>query len=159
VVIINTDRCNGCGACLDACPTEAIYLVDDRATVDESLCRDCRACINTCPTEAISLALPSESVIDPVPVPALQPEPHVIQVKAEPAPATLRSSLLPVVGGALAWAGREILPRLADYFLYDLDRRLDRKQTCATRQSAPVSRFTAGGGGNGRRRRRRRHGR
>jgi NAD-dependent dihydropyrimidine dehydrogenase PreA subunit len=158
LVIINTDHCSSCGSCLDACPTGAIYLVDGRAAVEQSLCRECEACIATCPTEAISLSVPSESVVAPIPVPTLRPKPQVIQVKTESASVFLRSSLLPVVGGALVLARREILPWLADYFLYDLDRRLERRQTIPTRQSTPTSRATVHSRGGGQRQRHRQRG-
>jgi len=156
MVTINLERCNGCGTCVEACPTGAIYLVGDRAAVDQSLCRDCQACIAACPMEAISLVVPSESTVPPVRVPALRPEPQAIQVKTRPARVPLRSSLLPVVGGALVWAGREILPRLADYFLHDLDRRLEQRKVLPTRQSTPESSSPVCARGGGRRRRRRR---
>ena len=61
-------------------------------------------------------------------------------------------------GGALAWGWREIVPRLADVLLYDLDRRVARRRTPAVRQGTPFNGSSARGGGRGRRRRRRRRG-
>jgi hypothetical protein len=143
---------------VEVCPNAAIYLVAGKATLEQTLCRDCQACITACPTEAISLVTAKEAVAESVRVPALRPEPQVIQVKAKAAPAPLRASLLPVVGGALAWGWREIVPRLADYLLYDLDRRRARKQTPAARPGTPDNGSSARSRGSGRRRRRRRRG-
>jgi NAD-dependent dihydropyrimidine dehydrogenase PreA subunit len=53
VVKINADECTGCGACEEACPTEAI-TVDGVAKVDPDECVDCGTCIDECPQEAIS---------------------------------------------------------------------------------------------------------
>ena len=158
MIKINTERCNGCGECVEVCPTGAVYLVEGKATVEQTLCRDCEACIAACPTEAISLVTPKEAVVEPVRVPAPRPEPQVIQVKTQSAPAPFRASLLPVVGGALAWGWREIVPRLAEYLLYDLDRRVARRQTPAARQSTPDNGSSVRGGGRGRRSARRRGG-
>ncbi len=114
MIEINTALCNGCGACVEVCPTGALYLVEGKAMVEQKLCRDCESCIAACPTEAISLVSSKEAVVEPVRVPAPRPEPQVIQVKTKSAPAPLRASLLPIVGGALAWGWREIVPRLAE---------------------------------------------
>jgi len=133
MIKIDMQRCNGCGECVEVCPTGAIYLVGGKATVEQTLCRDCKACIAACHTEAISLVTSKETVVEPVRVPALRPGPQVIQVKTKSAPAPFRANLLPVVGGALAWGWREIVPRLAEYFLYDLDRRRARRQMPAAR--------------------------
>lgn len=54
-VKISLDTCIGCGACVGACPVEAISLNEDgKAVVDEATCIDCGACIGVCPTEAIT---------------------------------------------------------------------------------------------------------
>jgi NAD-dependent dihydropyrimidine dehydrogenase PreA subunit len=160
-IIIDTERCNGCGACTEVCPTGALYLVDGKAVVDSTLCRECEACIATCPTEAIvSTEEAPASGAEMRRVPALRPEPEIIRVKTQPAPVPLRARALPVVGAALAWAGREIVPRLAEYLLYDLDRRVAEGQMPSAPRSTVDSNSSigsrGGGRGGGRRRRRRR---
>ena len=69
----------------------------------------------------------------------------------------VQARVLPVIGAALAWAGREIVPHLADYVLDRLDRSLDGQRRTDTAQrsiSNTVSRGKQGGGGRHRRRRR-----
>jgi NAD-dependent dihydropyrimidine dehydrogenase PreA subunit len=158
MIAINTALCNGCGACVEVCPNGALYLVEGKAMVEHQLCRDCESCIAACPTEAISLVTPKEAVVEPVRVPVPRPEAPVVRVKTKSAPAPLRTSLLPLVGGALAWGWREIVPRLAEYVLYDLDRRVARRRTLAVRQGAADNGSPARGGGRGRQRRRRQRG-
>jgi len=55
VAIVNKDECIGCGVCVDACPSDAIKMVDDLAVIDEELCVDCGACVDECPNDAISM--------------------------------------------------------------------------------------------------------
>lgn len=49
---IKADDCVGCGACVDACPQDAI-TVDDIAVINADACVDCGACIDECPSGAI----------------------------------------------------------------------------------------------------------
>ncbi|AQQ09249.1 Ferredoxin [Sedimentisphaera cyanobacteriorum] len=54
--VIDKETCTGCGACVDACPVEAISLDDNgKAEVDADACIDCGACVDECPVEAISM--------------------------------------------------------------------------------------------------------
>ncbi|MDI6916509.1 MAG: 4Fe-4S binding protein [Thermoplasmatales archaeon] len=53
-VKIDEEKCTGCGACVDVCPTEAI-TVNEKAKVDEEKCIECSACVSECPVGAISL--------------------------------------------------------------------------------------------------------
>ena len=51
-----TDRCVGCGACLDnVCFAQAIALKDGRAEIGEA-CRGCGRCVETCPNQAIEIS-------------------------------------------------------------------------------------------------------
>ena len=164
MIIINTERCDGCGVCVDACAAGAIYLVGGKAAVDDALCQDYRekmatgtaACIAACPAEAITLTewaqMPQQVVTR---VPARRPESEAVVVRTGQMPVSLRAKVLPVVGAAMAWAGREIVPRLADYLLQNLDRRATNGRATATGSSegsAPSE------GQQGRRHRRRRRG-
>jgi len=51
-VKIIAEECVSCGACVDACPSSAIEILDI-AVVDDSKCVDCGACISECPSDAI----------------------------------------------------------------------------------------------------------
>ncbi len=53
--LVDQAKCNGCEACVDACPTEAINMIDGKAFVTIDECTDCEACVEECPEEAISM--------------------------------------------------------------------------------------------------------
>ena len=52
---VDETKCQACGACVSACPFEAI-AVADKATIDAAKCQDCGACEGACPFGAISAA-------------------------------------------------------------------------------------------------------
>ena len=54
VAIIDKDKCNACGTCVESCPVDAIKL-KEKAEVDEETCIDCGTCVDECPEEAITV--------------------------------------------------------------------------------------------------------
>lgn len=55
IIKIDRDKCNGCGACADACHEGAIEMIDGKATLTrEDYCDGLGDCLPVCPTDAIS---------------------------------------------------------------------------------------------------------
>jgi ferredoxin len=52
---VDVEKCTGCESCIDACPSEAIKMEDDKAVIDLDTCVDCGVCVDECPVEAISM--------------------------------------------------------------------------------------------------------
>ena len=56
---IDENKCTGCGTCINACPTQAITVSDNLATIDQDLCVECANCAAVCTAGAISGAVPA----------------------------------------------------------------------------------------------------
>ncbi len=55
IIEIDTDACNGCGACAEACHEGAIAMVDGKATLmRDDYCDGLGDCLPACPTGAIT---------------------------------------------------------------------------------------------------------
>jgi len=55
-VIIDKDKCTGCGACANICPMDVFEIKDGKSTaVNENDCISCRACEVQCPADAITI--------------------------------------------------------------------------------------------------------
>jgi len=52
---VDKTKCQGCGACVNVCPAQAISLIDDIASIDTKKCVECGKCVAVCPAGAISL--------------------------------------------------------------------------------------------------------
>ena len=54
-VKVDVELCTGCGACVEACPVDAIIVQDGKARIDAEKCVECGVCEGECPTDAISV--------------------------------------------------------------------------------------------------------
>jgi Fe-S-cluster-containing hydrogenase component 2 len=144
---VDNKKCTGCGECLDACANDAISLLAGKAVIDLDTCLECGACTQACPVGAISQAEL------PVPVEAVPDYPVVVQ-EAAPLELSFRRRLVPWAGAALAFIGREIVPRLADSLIAALEKRLSQPASLPATTSQPLA--LASGSETGRPRRRRR---
>ncbi|MCP4716057.1 MAG: 4Fe-4S dicluster domain-containing protein [Deltaproteobacteria bacterium] len=45
---IDSDKCSGCGGCVNLCPNMAIYFVNNQALIDRESCSECRTCFFVC---------------------------------------------------------------------------------------------------------------
>lgn len=53
-VIVDSDKCNGDGECVDICPVSVYELQDGKSVpVNAEECLGCESCVEVCPTSAI----------------------------------------------------------------------------------------------------------
>ncbi len=56
IVLIDEEKCNGCGDCVGSCAEGAIQIIDGKAKlVSEIYCDGLGACLGSCPQDAISI--------------------------------------------------------------------------------------------------------
>ena len=147
MLYVDENRCSGCGICVEACPVGAMSLQDGRASIDQNLCTQCEACEVACPETAI-LAVSEPALLPEGTSGAAQPE-------AKAAPVPVGSRLVPAIGAALVFFGREIVPRLSGHLLDALDRRM--AAPSANRDTTGLASSARRSGKGAARRSRRRH--
>lgn len=55
-IVVENDKCTGCGTCVDTCPVEVYELSNGKAVpVNLEDCLVCRACEVQCPENAIQV--------------------------------------------------------------------------------------------------------
>ncbi|MHA1191971.1 MAG: DUF362 domain-containing protein [Promethearchaeota archaeon] len=57
-----TDKCIGCGTCLDVCFVNAINLINNQAEISKE-CRGCGRCVEICPQGAIKLKVDDQTYV------------------------------------------------------------------------------------------------
>ena len=103
---VDADKCQGCGACVPACPAGAISLLGSVASVDAGRCNGCGRCLEVCPQQAII------AVEAPVPAVRVEIPPSAV---AAPSPSLASRAL----------AG--LAPRLLEMGFWLLDNWLERR--------------------------------
>jgi len=56
IILINEEKCDGCGLCIPSCPEGALAIVNGKAkVVSESYCDGMGACVGECPQNAMTV--------------------------------------------------------------------------------------------------------
>ena len=91
IIKIDEEKCNGCGACADACHEGAIAMVNGKAKLmREDYCDGLGDCLPACPADAISFEKREAPEYD---------EAAVIRAKAEKAAKKVRSEMSHITAG------------------------------------------------------------
>jgi NAD-dependent dihydropyrimidine dehydrogenase PreA subunit len=118
---VNPEECDGCGACVEACKSGALQIRGGVVVLDRNACTECGDCVDVCLVGGITAAPATAAVPRPA-VTEIVPATKAEVVESGPA------NHNPWLNAALAFAGREILPRLADSLMAALDRRLSQAE-------------------------------
>ena len=119
MIFVDEQKCTLCGACVEACPWQALSLAEGKLVIDRDLCGECVACLRLCPVGAIYEVEPAPvAAFDANAEPVLRADMVAVARPAKPArtpaltfPATTPSPLwmgvLPLaaqfVGGLAEW--------------------------------------------------------
>ena len=123
MVYVNVAVCDGCGECVDICPNGALVFQNNHAVILQDLCQDCEICIDACPQSAILSVREVQDSGEVMREPELSRVVSVSHIEP-PERVPVRELIIPIIGSAVLWFGRELLPRLADMALGYMDRRI-----------------------------------
>ena len=55
-ILINTNKCNGCGECVDICPSDVYEIQDGKCiAINAEECVGCESCMEVCERNAITV--------------------------------------------------------------------------------------------------------
>jgi ferredoxin len=54
MIVVDKDKCTGCGSCVKICHEDCMTLIDDTVRINHELCSTCTQCIAICPQRALS---------------------------------------------------------------------------------------------------------
>jgi NAD-dependent dihydropyrimidine dehydrogenase PreA subunit len=87
IVVIDEDKCNGCGECAPACHEGAIQIVDGKARlIADKLCDGLGDCLGECPAGAITIEERDTDAYDEAAV-----QKHLANIKGEATPCSAGS--------------------------------------------------------------------
>ena len=65
IMMVDEEKCMGCGDCIDRCPMEILSIQDDIVVRDADRCIGCGLCVSACPTEALRMEPREQQSIPP----------------------------------------------------------------------------------------------
>ncbi len=119
---VDTERCVGCGACIEVCPNGAIQLRQAKAWINPDLCTECKTCAEVCPQGSIQASreiLPMEAASLSIKAPTISESRSAMVIE----PPQYQEKKGAPFRAVLTFLGQEILPRAIDLFLTRLEER------------------------------------
>jgi NAD-dependent dihydropyrimidine dehydrogenase PreA subunit len=70
MVVIEEEKCSGCGSCVKVCHEHCMALADNKVVIDHAVCSSCTQCIAICSAQALSWDGVAPLAFDPSALPS-----------------------------------------------------------------------------------------